>query len=441
AKSSDIFISSNEFRDIIIGICVDHESENITIEHNVFKACLSPIDVAKSHNIIIYNNTVDRAESSITLIDTSNVVIYANLLKNMAWYAVTGIRNKDVIVFGNSVINVRDETFLVSTKITFTSPYKLTYAYKGKEFTSYVGNYWGSKANVTDSNGDGISDKPHSFLLIPSNVATKVTDKYPLVRPHTEYVLPPLFELPRVKLLTKDIEVYAGSNKTISMLITNVNALEKKYAIRIRAPQGINAYGKALISVRPQESLTYNITITVPRGIKEGSYLLKAIIRDLTPIPNTTITKTIPIKVIVDKEPPRIKANVSVSNNTLTLQWLVSDNWGVKRVTVIIDNETLSVGSKGIKRFTLRPGKHELVIRAEDLGGNNATFSKLVEIVKPTPKPTRTVITTITTSITSSVTSPAEVRKPKPEVDMTKFLVLAIIVIVIAAIIIKALRR
>lgn len=61
----------------------------------------------------------------------------------------------------------------------WNSPEKITYAYKGNTFTSYLGNYW-EEYTDTDADSDGIWDHPCSI--------DEDKDNYPLVEPFENYV-------------------------------------------------------------------------------------------------------------------------------------------------------------------------------------------------------------------------------------------------------------
>jgi len=70
--------------------------------------------------------------------------------------------------------NVHSEN---STNI-WNSTEKIIYTYKGKTYTSYLGNYW-SDYTGSDTNGDGITDTPY--------IVDGDQDSYPLMEPFENY--------------------------------------------------------------------------------------------------------------------------------------------------------------------------------------------------------------------------------------------------------------
>ena len=65
---------------------------------------------------------------------------------------------------------------------TFSSSEKITYAYNGRTFTNYLGNYWSDYIG-SDLRGDGIGDLPYH------GVTVGVTDSYPLMKKIEDYFI------------------------------------------------------------------------------------------------------------------------------------------------------------------------------------------------------------------------------------------------------------
>ena len=90
-------------------------------------------------------------------------------------------------IYLNNFVNGRNARSFWTGNI-WNSTEKIRYTYKGKPYTSYLGNYWDDYTG-SDANGDGIGDTPYS-----GSIYYPIGDNYPLMEPWENY--PPPTELP-----------------------------------------------------------------------------------------------------------------------------------------------------------------------------------------------------------------------------------------------------
>jgi len=73
--------------------------------------------------------------------------------------------------------NSRDVYSFISSN-SWISPEAIPYQYKGRSYSSRLGNYWAA-VQMNDQDNDGICDSPH-------NIGPDVDDR-PLIEPHDRY--------------------------------------------------------------------------------------------------------------------------------------------------------------------------------------------------------------------------------------------------------------
>nr|QNO54296.1 cell surface glycoprotein [Methanosarcinales archaeon ANME-1 ERB7] len=130
-----------------------------------------------SENNIMSNNSCSNNEIGIALDEYSNNNIISNNSYSNNKYGIGLTNNSNNFIYLNNFMwNKRNVLSYNSTNI-WRSPAPITYTYEGKEYTNYLGNYWGDYKGK-DENSDGIGDT--LYIIDEDN-----EDSYPLIKPTT----------------------------------------------------------------------------------------------------------------------------------------------------------------------------------------------------------------------------------------------------------------
>jgi len=140
-------------------------SSNCTIEDLVLSDNGAGINLYESSNNTITRNTAYNNHEGIQLLHSSNNLIFLNNFKD---------NNYNAHCPGSSNL--------------WNSKEDLTYTYKGKTYTSPLGNYWSDYMGI-DSAGDGIGDPPYKPGA--SSGADEGSDNHPLMMTFENYNEPP----------------------------------------------------------------------------------------------------------------------------------------------------------------------------------------------------------------------------------------------------------
>ena len=169
--------SSNRFEGIFLQGSSDNTITNNEASYNNQDGIRLEFSLQNNvANNIASTNRVD----GILLYGSNDNKIKGNSISSNGDFGIdlsTSYRNE--IYLNNFVDNRNNVSFWMSTPNTWNSPEEITYTYKGKTYTNYLGNYW-SDYTGSDADGDGIGDIPYS---IDSD-----KDNYPLVKPFENYM-------------------------------------------------------------------------------------------------------------------------------------------------------------------------------------------------------------------------------------------------------------
>jgi len=132
-----------------------------------------------SHNTIALNTITDRTYGIKLEYSARNVIVKNNISNNSVGIYFYSSTNNTIYlnVFRNNSVSSPGGNL-------WSYPAKVRYAYKGKQFVNYLGNYW-DKYGGTDGDGDGIGDEPYE-------IGDGIVDPAPLMEPPYNYLTPPI---------------------------------------------------------------------------------------------------------------------------------------------------------------------------------------------------------------------------------------------------------
>jgi parallel beta-helix repeat protein len=174
-----------------VGRCIMIENSSIffRIENcTVYNAGLNINDGAiKLYNVqngLIIRNTVYNQRNGINIEKCSNILITENNC-----YNCTGVLiyySQDIYVYFNNLIcgDWGSDFIFYAANVSWSTQQKVSYNYKGRSFTNYLGNYY-SLYDKFDEDNNGISDAP--LVIDPHKPTPIIVDRYPLVEPIENY--------------------------------------------------------------------------------------------------------------------------------------------------------------------------------------------------------------------------------------------------------------
>jgi parallel beta-helix repeat protein len=156
------------------------------------------------NNNIVENNTCSNSKAGVYMDRTNGNIITKNTLYNNEYGILLWSCNYDNLIYLNNFIN-NTENKAGGVKNLWNSTSKITYTYKGKTYTNYLGNYWDDYTG-SDSNGDGIGDTPHNI--------DEGIDNYPLVEGFENYFGGAEEYSALIKCISSETDFYKKSSET-----------------------------------------------------------------------------------------------------------------------------------------------------------------------------------------------------------------------------------
>jgi parallel beta-helix repeat protein len=162
--------------------CINCEGatvEGLTLSNNSYGIVFS-----NSVNSTIENNTVLSCEEGLFLISSHNNTITDNNASNNLDYGIRVKSSNFNRIYLNDFTDNSNKDYRSDSSVTlWRSPVELLYYFAGDQYTSYLGNHWGSYTGV-DSDNDGIGD---TFFTITNDN----DDEYPLNSSKVSYSFAP----------------------------------------------------------------------------------------------------------------------------------------------------------------------------------------------------------------------------------------------------------
>ncbi|MCD6490988.1 MAG: right-handed parallel beta-helix repeat-containing protein, partial [Candidatus Korarchaeota archaeon] len=370
------------FYDVWISEVADEDSdgyyEALTLNWDV-DTTSSSMEIAV--NITVYDTAYDIIEyyfitpytiSGISGEDTRELRIFVS-------EAGTYHINLDIIVSGDIVysssytLGVSDDLVFISMEpdtfnpnVEITLPENNSYLSCSNLVVAWVGNDSGSGIDhyeIKLDNGGWINvgtATNHTFINIAEGTHTvivKAIDKANNEK-SCRYIITIERKAPNLVIVSPTNESYLSVNDlVIKWSGSDSEGGIDHYEIKLDDNEWINTYA----------ATTYTFS-----NISEGLHTIQ--IRAIDKAGNERICKLI---VFVDRSPPNIninspRDNAQISEEIVTIEWSVDDNFGIKAIKIYADNELVETLSGETRSYTLTlsKGTHVIRVLVEDMAGN-----------------------------------------------------------------------
>jgi len=193
-SGSNNTIRNNEF--INDGLFVGYSYDNIVEDNEVNGKPLvyledesdkiiddaGQIILVRCKNITVMNAEIKNTDVGIELFKSDECLISKNNISSNDYGIYIDYSNNNIIYMNNFINNTNNTYYSFYSTNTWNSTSKITYTYRGSEFTNYMGNYW-DDYNGSDANEDGIGETP--YIIDENNI-----DNYPLIERFGNYFMP-----------------------------------------------------------------------------------------------------------------------------------------------------------------------------------------------------------------------------------------------------------
>jgi len=244
---------SNTINNNRFGISIDRSSNSILAKNAINNNTYAGIILYETSGNLISDNKINNNNNyGIRLTYSPNNNLTRNTISNNVCGLYLGLQSLNNIIYLNNFINTENVVYEDHYFNNWNSTFKISYRYKLRRYTNYLGNYWSNYTGM-DNNRDGIGDTP--FVINDDNI-----DYYPLMKPYRAYSktkLNPIFVKYRliktcythhllilVMQITKTMQKYYQPLTWISVIHPSKNSLHLRnhYSFGVKLLTDIRMY-------------------------------------------------------------------------------------------------------------------------------------------------------------------------------------------------------
>ncbi|MCK4734028.1 MAG: right-handed parallel beta-helix repeat-containing protein [Methanophagales archaeon] len=195
--------SNNQYVGILLVASLENTITGNRLRYNkdsgILLRCGPNTNLGSSNNIIKGNIMASNNRHGIYISDSSHNSIKENNVKyngiGISIYAhphcyhcpCSSYSSMDNVICLNNFINNTNNVFSESPVNAWSSTEKITYAYQGKPYKNYLGNYWDDYTDI-DADSNGIWDNPRKInVKVRTGEINSDKDIYPLLEPFENY--------------------------------------------------------------------------------------------------------------------------------------------------------------------------------------------------------------------------------------------------------------